>query len=244
VHVIEGVAMPGNATQYHLLINKATGLPARTYVSVTLKDRTSTLVTMDYSNIMLHADELPADTFAFTPPAKAVKYVRAAVQQVKPVVTTGPAALATGSVAPDFTVQDEAGNPVKLSNYAGKVVVLYFWSTWSDPCKEPLAKMATAFSDYQPKGSVVLPICTWDDQTAFKTWLANRKPSAMRVYFDPAGRSQNAIASSLYAVKSVPYAVVVGKDGKVAATVAGTQPYADQKLKSAIYIALTGPPGL
>lgn len=43
-----------------------------------------------------------------------------------------------GAAAPDFTLTDLQGQPVKLSDLRGKAVVLNFWATWCPPCKEEI----------------------------------------------------------------------------------------------------------
>jgi len=35
--------------------------------------------------------------------------------------------LETGTIAPDFNLPDQGGNPVSLSNYKGKKVLLWFF---------------------------------------------------------------------------------------------------------------------
>src|SRR5258706_1951770 len=43
-----------------------------------------------------------------------------------------------GSTAPDFSLVDPAGNPVKLSSLRGRWVFLNFWATWCAPCREEM----------------------------------------------------------------------------------------------------------
>lgn len=49
--------------------------------------------------------------------------------------------------SPDFTAIDLQGNQVKLSDFAGKPIVLNFWATWCYYCKEEMPDFNRAFKD-------------------------------------------------------------------------------------------------
>lgn len=52
------------------------------------------------------------------------------------------------TLAPDFTVFDENGNEVKLSDFRGRPVVLNFWATWCYYCKEEMPDFNKAYEAY------------------------------------------------------------------------------------------------
>ena len=61
-----------------------------------------------------------------------------------------------GSKAPEFALQDLSGKTVRLSDYAGKVVVVDFWVTWCGPCRAEVPDFVRLQSKYRGQGLVIL----------------------------------------------------------------------------------------
>src|SRR5437868_7446689 len=67
--------------------------------------------------------------------------------------------LAPGDPAPDFTLPDQDGNPVTLSQLRGKTVVLYFYPKADTPgCTAQACGVRDHRADYQHAGAVVLGV--------------------------------------------------------------------------------------
>ena len=60
--------------------------------------------------------------------------------------------------APAFNLQDLSGNPVKLSDYTGKVVILDFWATWCPPCRAEIPNFVELQKEYGKQGLVVIGV--------------------------------------------------------------------------------------
>lgn len=68
-----------------------------------------------------------------------------------------------GTPAEDFQLVDLNGNPQKLADYRGKVVLLNFWATWCKPCTTEMPAMQSSFDKLHDKGFVVLAINELED---------------------------------------------------------------------------------
>ncbi len=77
-------------------------------------------------------------------------------------------ALAVGTKAPDFNTTDDEGKTISLSDFKGKVVVLYFYPKDDTPgCTKEAQSFRDNYEQYQNKDMVVLGV-SMDDQASHK----------------------------------------------------------------------------
>lgn len=62
--------------------------------------------------------------------------------------------LVPGSEAPDFEAPDILDNPVRLSDFKGKYVVLDFWATWCKDCRAEVPAMKELYAVYSRRNDV------------------------------------------------------------------------------------------
>lgn len=84
-------------------------------------------------------------------------------------------ALKIGDQAPDFSVNDQQGNPVSLRSLRGKKVVLYFYPKDQTPgCTAEACNLRDNYKALQKQGYEVLGVST-DDEKSHQKFIAKEK---------------------------------------------------------------------
>ena len=63
-----------------------------------------------------------------------------------------------GAYAPDFLLEKVSGGETDLSDFRGHPVVLNFWATWCQPCRQEMPQFVDAYSKYKDTGLVILGV--------------------------------------------------------------------------------------
>ncbi|MAT42621.1 MAG: hypothetical protein CL609_09790 [Anaerolineaceae bacterium] len=64
----------------------------------------------------------------------------------------------------DFELLDLNGNPAKLSDYAGKTVLINAWATWCPPCRAEMPALEAFYQKHQNSDFVVLAVNAGEPQ--------------------------------------------------------------------------------
>lgn len=99
--------------------------------------------------------------------------------------------LTIGEKAPDFTLSDQNGNAVSLSDFRGRRVVLYFYPKDNTPgCTRQACAFAGAYAEFERKGVAVIGISR--DSVASHVRFAEKHSLPFTLLSDPERRAIDA----------------------------------------------------
>ena len=159
------------------------------------------------------ADQVDTNQLSTQPPATTIPETTG----MEPAETTS-AQAETISPAPDFTVYDPDGNPVNLSDFRGKPVIVNFWASTCGYCVKEMPDFEQAYQAYGDQIHFLMVNITdgsWDTLDTAKSFVADSGYS-FPVVFDV-----NQEAAMTYAVSSLPTTFFIGADGSMVAYAMG-----------------------
>jgi thiol-disulfide isomerase/thioredoxin len=123
--------------------------------------------------------------------------------------------------APDFTLQDLAGNSVTLSSLKGRPVLLDFWASWCGPCRAEMPVVERLYRDYAARGLAVIGVDVGESRETVARYIAQQGYSYTVVL------DSDLEAAMLYNARALPTLVVIDTDGNVTAYGQGTRSEAE-----------------
>ena len=138
-----------------------------------------------------------------------------------PAVGTGAAAAAAGNKNAkdvyEFVLRKLDGSAVPLAAVRGKVLVLSFWATWCEPCRELEPQFVQVAKSYAGNSEIVFyAVNTDEDETLVAPFLSQEKWDVPVVYADG--------LDSFVKVESLPTVLILDRAGKITYRINGYPP--------------------
>jgi peroxiredoxin len=119
------------------------------------------------------------------------------------------AALRPGQTAPNFKVISISGQPISEENYRGRVLVLDFFATWCQPCRQSIPHLVEMNRKYGKQGLQILGLSVDEvGERGVRTFT-----DEFRVNYPLAMAGD--LTTVDYAVRSVPIMYLIDKKGKI-----------------------------
>ena len=169
-------------------------------------------------------DRLAAGTengISAAPPQESVPVEETPDETEHPAVTETPEEAEPSSapeeelaMAPDFTVYDGEGNPVKLSDFVGTPVVVNFWASWCVPCKSEMPAFDALCARYEGRVAFLMVNLTDGSRetVAGASEFIRKQGYSFPVYFD-----SDSSAAMAYGVYSIPATYLIDAEGRAVA---------------------------
>lgn len=115
-------------------------------------------------------------------------------------------------IRPEFTLKNLKGEPVAMSYWQGKAVVVNFWATWCGPCQREIPLLNRMAAEYGPKGLHIVGIAVDFAEDVQK--FVDKTPLD---YPTLVGEEDGAAAATAFGIDSLafPFTAFTDKQGRV-----------------------------
>jgi len=114
-----------------------------------------------------------------------------------------------GSTLSDFTLTDLFGKQVRLSDYAGRPVLVNAWATWCPPCRAEMPALHDFYQAHQAEGFTLLAVNAGESQSQVQSFI-QQMGFTFPVLLDP-----NTSLLDALGIHSYPTSILVGRDGTI-----------------------------
>ena len=114
----------------------------------------------------------------------------------------------TGGATPRLELSDLDGKPQRLADYRGRVVLVNFWATWCEPCREEMPSFERLRASLEGR-AVVLAVNLAEPESRIRRFL-DTVPVRFPVLLDRDGTTARA-----WQARVLPATYIIGPDGAI-----------------------------
>ena len=115
----------------------------------------------------------------------------------------------SGGKTPPLKLADAKGHELNLAQYRGRTVVVNFWATWCEPCREEMPSLERLRTRMGEKRIEVLAVNVGEAPERVARFT-REVPVSFPIVFDREGTTAKA-----WKVRGYPTSFVVGPDGRI-----------------------------
>jgi peroxiredoxin len=143
----------------------------------------------------------------------------------------------SGSATPPLALADLEGRAYRLDDYRGKVVLVNFWATWCEPCREEMPSMNRLRASLTGRPFEVLAVNLAESESRVRRFM-EQVPLDFPVLMD-----RDSAAAKGWQARVLPISFLIGPDGRIRYSVVGGIDWTQDQVRRAI-LALMPPPGV
>jgi peroxiredoxin len=129
------------------------------------------------------------------------------------------------------------GAPIKLANYAGKVLLVNLWATWCGPCRTETPELVRLHKEFQSRGVEMVGLSTEDPDASAQTVINFVREYDVDYQI---GWAKREVAQTLMQGRTaIPQSFIITRDGRILKRFIGFDPeVTPPQLKKALEDAL------
>ena len=120
-----------------------------------------------------------------------------------------------GTPAKPLVLKTLDGAEHNLAQYRGKVVLVNFWATWCEPCRDEMPSIERLKEKFAGQPFEVLAVNVDEPESRVRAFL-EKTPLQLTVVLDP-----GKVVTKNWSARILPASYVIGRDGRVYYSVVG-----------------------